>query len=70
MLYEMDKLPRRVDYRRAAELISEYFFPISHRTLERWDLKKIKVNGKNTVGTEEVFAEAAARLEAAKADSG
>jgi hypothetical protein len=66
MTYDLENLPRRIDYKRAAKLVSQHFFPISHRTLERWPLPRLKVNGKNTLETADVFAEAEARLEAAR----
>jgi hypothetical protein len=59
--------PKRVDYRRAAELVSQRYFPISHRTIERWPLPRIKVNGRNTFDTAEVIAFAEALLKQAEA---
>lgn len=58
-------LPVRVDRRRAAELVSCHFFPVSHRTVEAWPLVVRHVNGKATVETAELFAFAQAKLDAA-----
>ena len=65
MLPNLDMLPRRVDRRRGAELVERYFFPVSHRSLERWDLAWRHVNGKAVVETAELFAVAEAKLAAA-----
>jgi hypothetical protein len=38
-------LPRNADRRTLAAIISHEFFPISHRTIERWPLVVRRVNG-------------------------
>lgn len=58
-------LPVRVDRRKAAELVTQHFFPVSHRTVEAWPLTIRRVNGKATVATVELFAFAEAKLNAA-----
>jgi hypothetical protein len=57
--------PVRVDRRRAAELVTERYFPVSHRTIEAWPLLVRHVNGKATVETTDLFAHAQALLDAA-----
>jgi hypothetical protein len=59
---QQTNLPKRIDRRRGAALITELFFPISHRTLESWPLIWVQVNGRATIGTVELLAEAEARL--------
>lgn len=44
-------LPVRTDRRTLAGVITKYFFPISHRTLEAWPLPTQLVNGKAIVPT-------------------
>ncbi len=58
-------LPVRVDRRTAAALVTQLFFPVSHRTVEAWPLTIRRVNGKATVETAELFAFAEAKLDAA-----
>ena len=53
-------LPARIDRKRGATLITDRFFPISHRPLI-WR----HVNGKATCDTNELLAMAQARLDAA-----
>ncbi len=62
---DLNTLPRRVDRRRGAELVKLYFFPVSHRSLERWGLTWWHVNGRAVVETAELFAVAEAKLAAA-----
>lgn len=57
--------PTRVDRRAGADLVTRHFFPISPRTLEVWPLTWRKVNGKAVCETTELFALAAAKLDAA-----
>ena len=57
-------LPARIDRKRGATLITDRFFPISHRTLEKWPLIWRHVNGKATCDTNELLAMAQARLDA------
>lgn len=62
---DLSKVPARVDRRRAADLLEQYFFPVSPRTLEVWPLAWRHVNGKAVCETAELFALARAKLEAA-----
>ena len=55
-------LPKRVDRKRGAALITHFHFPISARTLERWPLQWRRVNGRALVETSELLAEAQRRL--------
>ena len=57
--------PIRVDRRTAAALVTQLYFPVSHRTVEGWPLVVRHVNGKATVETAELFAFAQAKLDAA-----
>jgi hypothetical protein len=58
-------LPARVDRRNGAELVTQHFFPTSHRTLERWPLPWQRVNGRAVTRTSALFREAHTRLTAA-----
>ena len=62
---DLSTLPNRVDRKRGAELVSQYFFPVSFRTLEVWPLKVCHVNNKATLETAELFEVAQAKLEEA-----
>ncbi len=57
--------PVRVDRRTAAALVTQFYFPVSHRTVEAWPLTVRRVNGKATIATAELFAFAQAKLDAA-----
>lgn len=63
-------LPKRVDRKRGAALITHLHFPISARTLERWPLQWRRVNGRALVETSELLAEAQRRLNDAPAMMG
>ncbi len=58
-------LPRRVDRKTGAELVTQYFFPVSPRSLEVWPLTWRRVNGYAVCETAELFAVAQAKLDAA-----
>ena len=52
----IEDLPHRVDYKIGADLVTKHRFPVSFRSLERWPLRtKLKVNGRNTVETQELL---------------
>jgi len=55
-------LPRRVDRKTGAELVTHHFFPIAARTLEKWPLPWCRVNGKSTCTTAELFDLAESKL--------
>ena len=57
-----DRIPVRTDRKRGAALVTLLYFPISPRTLEKWPVTWVRVNGKATTTTAELFAEAEARL--------
>lgn len=63
-------LPVRVDRRAGAELVTRFYFPVSHRSLEAWPLTWRRVNGKAVCDTAELFALAEAKLNAAPAVRG
>ena len=67
---ETRTLPVRIDRRLAAEIVSDRFFPISHRTLERWPLTWRRLNGRALVDTDELLAEARRRVEDSAATKG
>lgn len=58
-------LPVRVCRRTAAQIVTGNFFPVSHRTLERWPLKWKRVNGRALVETAELLVEAQRRVDEA-----
>ena len=62
---DLTTLPVNVDRQRGAALVTRYFFPVSHRTLERWPLTGRVVNGRLVFATAELFAQARAMMEAA-----
>jgi hypothetical protein len=57
-----ERIPVRTDRKRGAALVTLLYFPISPRTLEKWPVTWVRVNGKATTTTAELFAEAEARL--------
>src|ERR1700757_587367 len=62
---DLAKEPRRVGRTTAAKLVTRYYFPVSARALENWDLDWLTVNGKATCETEKLFTAAQAKLDAA-----
>src|SRR5271165_1220443 len=52
----LSRLPTNVNRRRGAEEISQYLFPVSHRSLETWPLPTRRVNGQAIVSTRALFA--------------
>src|SRR5690349_8143985 len=67
---DLNTLPRRVDRRAAAELVSRFFFPVSYRSIEAWPLATRLVNGKAVMETAELLAVAKAKFDAAPAIRG
>ena len=67
---ELSRLPRYVDRRTGAALLTQHFFPASHRSLEVWPLTWRHVNGRALVETAELFAVAQSKLDAAPAIRG
>lgn len=64
------EVPRRVDRKTGAELVTHHFFPVSPRSLEAWPLSWLHVNGKAVCETSELFAVAQAKLDAAPSSRG
>ena len=64
---DISQLPVNVDRKTAAGLVSRYFYPISVRTLERWPVPTIIVNGKAVSPTTAIFAHAQSVMDAAVA---
>jgi hypothetical protein len=58
-------LPVRMNRATGAALISQHFFPVSPRTLERWPVSVRRINGKALIDTVELLAVAAAKIESA-----
>ena len=54
----LNELPARVDRRDGAALITKLHFPISPRTLERWDVEWQLINGKALAETKKLLAKA------------
>ena len=65
--YQLDTadLPPRVDRQTGARLVSERYFPVGPRALERWPLHYRVVNRRALVETAELFAVAERTLKAA-----
>jgi hypothetical protein len=61
--------PVNVDRKTAAELVSKFYFRTSPRSLERWPVPVVVVNGKATGSTAAYFAHAQSLLDAALARS-
>ena len=57
--------PARVDRKRGAKIITDLYFPVSHRTLEKWPINWLYVNGRATCDTGELLALAEAKLNSA-----
>ncbi len=62
---DLRDLPRNVDRRRGAEIVTKFVFPVSYRTLEAWPLKIRHINGKAIIETAELLAVARAKFDAA-----
>lgn len=60
-------LPRRVTRDKGAKLVSQHFFEVSPRSLERWPMPVSILNGRAHVETRALFEEARPReIEAAE----
>jgi hypothetical protein len=66
---DLSTLPKRVDAKTGADLVTRFLFPVSPRSLERWSVwqSRVLVNGRNVLSTEALLAEANERLNAAQA---
>ncbi len=67
-IIKQEKLPDYIARRKAADVISFYYFPVSHRTLETWPVKYFLVNNKALVKTEDILAVAQKKIEASFAN--
>ena len=63
--HKLDGLPPRMNRKSAAVAISELFFPVSPRTLEKWPIKWLVVNGHAIADTTEILGHAEQMLAAA-----
>jgi hypothetical protein len=63
--FDLSALPRFVSRKHGAELVSFYFFPVSHRTIERWSIAGRVVNGRLVLPTADLFALAQQKIDAA-----
>lgn len=59
---DLSELPARVPRVAGAELVTKYYFQVSPRTLERWPIPWIVLNGRAHCETEALIAEAQRRL--------
>lgn len=57
--------PPRLHRKAAAEALTRHFFVVSPRSLERWPVPVRIINGRAYVETQELFAEAQRRVDAA-----
>ena len=62
--------PRRIDRKRGAALITDLYFQISPRTLEKWPIAWRYANGRATCETEELLNYAKSKIDAAPAIKG
>jgi hypothetical protein len=62
---DLGELPVRVPRDAAAKLVSQYFFQVSPRSMERWPMRWRRLNGRSHCETSELFAIAGAMLAAA-----
>jgi hypothetical protein len=62
---DLTELPVRLSRDTAAKLLSQYFFEVSPRTLERWPVAWRQLNGRAHAETAELFTHAESMLAAA-----
>ena len=65
MMVDIANLPARINRSAAAALLTQHFFPVSPRTLERWPIATRRVNGRALIDTADLIAVAKAKLDAA-----
>jgi hypothetical protein len=61
----IEELPKNIDRRRGAAIITHHLFSVSHRSLEVWPVAVHFANGRNQMCTRELLEVAWARLNAA-----
>jgi hypothetical protein len=64
---DVNALPARLTRAAAAAVVTQHFFPVSPRTLERWPLATRRVNGKALIEAKDLIALAQSKLENAPA---
>jgi hypothetical protein len=69
-LPDLSKLPVRVSRKKAAELITQFFFETSPRSLERWPVPWVLINGRAHGKLIDIFAVAESKLTDATAVMG
>ncbi len=62
---DLTDYPERMDRRQAAAFVTKHYFPVSPRSLEKWPLTWLHVNGKALAATTEYAVVAEAKLAAA-----
>jgi len=62
---DLSELPVNSNRHQLAAIITQYFFKVSARSLERWPLSWRHVNGRSICRTADALEEARRRLEAA-----
>ena len=67
---DLDAIPARMGKHQAAAFVSQFFFEVSFRTLERWPLPKKFVNGANQWRTADLVAFAKHKLKHSVASVG
>jgi hypothetical protein len=58
-----EKLPDYIGRRKAADVISLYYFPVKHRSLEKWPVKYFLVNNKALAKTVDILSVAQKKME-------
>jgi hypothetical protein len=64
-MFNFDGRPVRMNRRQAAALVSQHFFQVAPRSLEKWPLTERFINRRVMLETRELVAEAERRLAAA-----
>lgn len=61
----LETLPPRVPRKQAAELVTQNFFYVEHRSMERWPISWRRLGGKSHCETLELFATAQRMVDSA-----
>jgi hypothetical protein len=67
MMFGLEGLPVRMDRKAAATFITQNYFRVAPRSLERWPLDEVYVNGRVMLETHQLVTEAERRLAVASA---
>lgn len=62
-IVKKEKLSDYITRRKAADVISLYYFPVKHRSLEKWPVKYSIVNNKALTKTVDILAVAQKKME-------